>query len=103
MLLVEDLTTDGGSKVSFVDAIREAGGECAHTVVVFYYNIFPEVPERLAERGITLHALASWSDILAEARATERFGPAALDALGAFLEAPLAWSGAHGGKDTLSV
>ena len=27
VLLVEDLTTDGGSKISFVDAIREAGGD----------------------------------------------------------------------------
>ena len=31
VLLVEDLTTDGGSKISFVDAIRETGATCAHT------------------------------------------------------------------------
>ena len=30
VLLVEDLTTDGGSKISFVDAIRETGATCAH-------------------------------------------------------------------------
>jgi len=30
VLLVEDLATDGGSKLSFVDGIREAGAECAH-------------------------------------------------------------------------
>ena len=41
VLLVEDLTTDGGSKLSFVDAIRETGASCAHTAVIFYYNIFP--------------------------------------------------------------
>ncbi|MEM1101172.1 MAG: orotate phosphoribosyltransferase, partial [Pseudomonadota bacterium] len=35
VLLVEDLTTDGGSKLSFVDAIREAGAECGHTEVIF--------------------------------------------------------------------
>jgi orotate phosphoribosyltransferase len=29
VLLVEDLTTDGGSKLSFVDAIRETGASCA--------------------------------------------------------------------------
>ena len=42
VLLVEDLTTDGGSKLSFVDAIRETGADCAHTAVIFYYGIFPE-------------------------------------------------------------
>ena len=41
MLLVEDLTTDGGSKLSFVDAIRDTGAECGHTAVIFYYDIFP--------------------------------------------------------------
>ena len=60
VLLVEDLTTDGGSKVSFVEAIREAGAECAHTIVVFYYGIFPDVPAKLGEQGIHLHYLATW-------------------------------------------
>ena len=40
MLLVEDLTTDGGSKVNFVNALREAGAEVGHTFVIFYYDIF---------------------------------------------------------------
>ncbi|MEM6486724.1 MAG: orotate phosphoribosyltransferase, partial [Pseudomonadota bacterium] len=65
VLLVEDLTTDGGSKVNFVAALREAGMTCAHTSVLFYYDIFPEVPARLAEQGIALHALATWGDVLA--------------------------------------
>ena len=34
VLLVEDLTTDGGSKLSFVDAIRETGAECRATAVL---------------------------------------------------------------------
>ncbi len=42
VLLVEDLTTDGGSKIGFVDAIRETGATCAHTAVIFYYGIFPD-------------------------------------------------------------
>src|SRR5690606_22937416 len=36
VLLVEDLATDGGSKIRFAEAIRAAGGECAHAFVVFY-------------------------------------------------------------------
>lgn len=103
VLLVEDLTTDGGSKVKFVEAIREAGGNCAHTVVVFYYDVFPEVPARLAGHGLTLHHLATWRDVLAEARAGAHFDGATLDEVAAFLDAPLDWSAAHGGKEAISI
>ena len=34
VLLVEDLATDGGSKIVFVDALRKAGARCDHTFVV---------------------------------------------------------------------
>lgn len=103
VLLVEDLTTDGGSKVNFVEALREAGAECAHTIVVFYYGIFDDVPERLAGHGIALHHLATWRDVLAVAREGAYFDTATLDAVEAFLDAPLAWSAAHGGKAEISI
>ncbi|MEM1344358.1 MAG: orotate phosphoribosyltransferase [Pseudomonadota bacterium] len=103
VLLVEDLTTDGGSKVNFVEALREAGGECAHTQVVFYYDIFPEVPERLAGHGIRLHHLCTWRAVLDEARAGAHFDEATLDQVEAFLSAPLDWSAAHGGKAEISI
>lgn len=103
VLLVEDLTTDGGSKVSFVEAIREAGAECAHTIVVFYYGIFDDVPEKLGEHGITLHYLATWHDVLAEARAGAYFDVDVMDEVEAFLNDPLPWSQAHGGKGEISI
>ncbi|MBT4738767.1 MAG: orotate phosphoribosyltransferase, partial [Rhodospirillaceae bacterium] len=34
VLLVEDLATDGGSKLAFVKALRDAGAKCSHTFVV---------------------------------------------------------------------
>ena len=103
VLLVEDLTTDGGSKVSFVEAIREAGAECAHTIVVFYYGIFPDVPAKLGEQGIHLHYLATWRDVLAEARAGKYFAEDVMDQVEAFLDAPLEWSAANGGKAEISI
>ena len=45
VLLVEDLMTDGGSKLSFIEALRMAGAECAHTFVIFYYDIFKDTPD----------------------------------------------------------
>ncbi|MFD2175777.1 orotate phosphoribosyltransferase [Rhodobacter lacus] len=95
VLLVEDLTTDGGSKLSFVDAIRETGASCAHTAVIFYYGIFPETEPRLAEHGVKLHALCTWWDVLAEARAQGAFSDATLDEVEAFLKAPRAWQEAR--------
>lgn len=103
VLLVEDLTTDGGSKVSFVNAIREAGAECAHTIVVFYYDIFPDVPAKLGEQGIQLHYLATWRDVLAEARAGGYFAADVMDQVEAFLDKPLEWSAANGGKGEISI
>ena len=91
VLLVEDLTTDGGSKLSFVDAIRETGATCGHTAVVFYYDIFEGTTERLAEHGVELHHLCTWWDVLAEAKAQAAFDSETLDEVERFLKAPRAW------------
>ena len=95
VLLVEDMTTDGGSKLGFVDAIRETGGACAHTAVVFSYGIFPETEPRLAEHGVALHALCTWWDVLAEARASGAFETATLDGVETFLRDPRGWQARH--------
>lgn len=95
VLLVEDLTTDGGSKLSFVDAIRETGASCAHTAVIFYYGIFPETTARLEAHGVALHHLCTWWDVLAEARAQEAFDAATLHEVEAFLGDPRPWQDAR--------
>jgi orotate phosphoribosyltransferase len=97
VLLIEDMTTDGGSKLSFVDAIREAGGTCAHTAVVFSYGIFPEITRTLGDHGVTLHALATWWDVLAEAKVSGSFDAETLAGVEAFLTDPRAWQDAHRG------
>lgn len=91
VLLVEDLTTDGGSKLKFVDAIRAAGAECAHTAVVFYYGIFSDTEDRLAEHGLRLHYLTTWADVIAEARRAGDFDDATLSDVERFLADPEAW------------
>ena len=95
VLLVEDLTTDGGSKLSFVEAIRETGASCTHTAVIFSYGIFPETETTLADHGITLLHLCSWHDVLAAARAGGHFDAATLAEVARFLEAPRDWQAAR--------
>ena len=95
VLLVEDLTTDGGSKISFVDAIRETGATCAHTAVIFYYGIFPQTEKILGDHGVTLYHLCTWWDVLAEAREQGTFDSATLREVEAFLKSPEAWQDAR--------
>ncbi len=102
VLLAEDMTTDGGSKIKFVQAIRDAGGVCNHTALIFFYDIFPNTRENLASHGITLHYLATWHDVLAEAKAGNYFDVKTLDEVGKFFADPLGWSLAHGGIGEVS-
>jgi orotate phosphoribosyltransferase len=95
VLLVEDLTTDGGSKISFVDAIRDTGASCGHTAVIFYYGIFPETEKTLGDHGVALHYLCTWWDVLAEARRRGSFDAETLNEVEAFLKAPRAWQEAR--------
>ncbi|MEL7127475.1 MAG: orotate phosphoribosyltransferase [Pseudomonadota bacterium] len=95
VLLVEDLTTDGGSKLSFVDAIRDTGATCHHTAVIFYYGIFPETEKTLGDHGVALHHLCTWWDVLAEAKDQGTFDADTLDGVEAFLNDPRAWQAAR--------
>lgn len=97
VLLVEDMTTDGGSKISFVEAIRETGARCDWTALIFFYDIFPSTREKLAEAGIGLIHLATWWDVLAEAKAQKSFDDETLAEVEAFLNDPRGWQKAHGG------
>ena len=95
VLLVEDLTTDGGSKIGFVDAIRETGATCGHTAVIFYYGIFPETVKVLGDHGVALHHLCTWWDVLEVARDKEFFDAATLAATEEFLRDPRGWQDAR--------
>jgi len=91
-LLVEDLATDGGSKLSFIDGLREAGAAVRHAVVVFHYGIFPEGERALAERGVALHGLATWWDAIAEAEAGGHLDATACRTIRDFLADPKGWA-----------
>jgi orotate phosphoribosyltransferase len=98
VLLVEDLATDGGSKVIFVDALRQAGGDVTDIFVVFFYGAFPGAEESMAKMGVNLHYLATWENVLQAAEEGQYFNQAAIDGVRAFLDDPVGWSKAHGGR-----
>lgn len=101
VLLVEDLTTDGRSKIKFVDAMRKSGLIVEHAFVVFHYDIFPQTKDMLRENGVAMHALATWWDVLRVARTMEYFDVNTLSEVETFLNEPAKWSAAHGGASEL--
>ena len=98
ILLVEDLTTDGGSKLSFAKAIRDAGAEGKHTFVVFYYDIFKDSIKKLNDNDLSLHYLATWWDVLNYAKITDKFDKKTLFSVEDYLNNPIDWSNNNGGK-----
>ncbi len=103
VLLVEDMTTDGRSKVNFCNALRQAGTSIEHVLVFFFYDIFPEGRKILRDLGVTLHFLATWWDVLAVAKASGRFDAAKLVEVEGFMHDPAAWSKAHGGAAAIAA
>lgn len=98
VVLVEDLASDGASKVNFCQAIRAAGAQVNHAFVVFFYGVFPGALKTLAEIDVRLHYLANWWDVLDMAEQGGYFDKAALDEVRKFLHDPVQWSSLHGGK-----
>ena len=98
VLLVEDLATDGGSKVNFIEALREAGAEISETFVIFHYGIFPQSTGLLADLGVKLRGLCTWWDALALVEDSGYLDAGGVAEVRAFLEDPDGWSAAHGGK-----
>jgi len=102
VILVEDLTTDGGSKIKFCEALRKAGAEVQHTIVVFYYDIFPETKVTMKKHNLALHYLATWWDVLKLCKETNAFDSQTLHEVESFLNEPIKWSGAHGGATKIA-
>lgn len=93
-LLVDDLATDAGSKVSFVRGLRDGGAIVSDLLVIFFNGTFPGAEERLERLGLRLFALATWRDMLA----SPDMAAADRALIEVFLADPVAWSIAHGGR-----
>jgi orotate phosphoribosyltransferase len=98
VVLVEDLASDGASKVNFVNAIRDAGAKVDYSLVVFFYGVFPGALKSLEEIGVTLGYLANWWDVLEVAEQEGQFDKRTIDEVRSFLHDPVQWSSMHGGR-----
>jgi len=63
-VLIEDMATDGGSKIHFINSMRKAELSVRDIFVVFFYDIYPSAKANLKKMKVNLNYLASWKDIL---------------------------------------
>ena len=63
-ILVEDMATDGGSKLHFIKALRQNKLKVKDIYVVFYYGIYPKAKKNISKMKVNLNYLTSWRDIL---------------------------------------
>lgn len=95
VLMVEDLITDGLSKMRFNIGIRGAGAKMTHCLCVFDYasdrlNLH-EGKTNLAKNGIDLHVLANWDDVLDTGLSKSYFSEESSRQILDFLKEPENW------------
>ena len=95
VLLVEDLITDGLSKLRFNIGIRGAGAKMTHCLCVFDYASDRlnqhEGRDNLAKNDISLHVLANWDDVLDTCLSKSYFTKDASEQIIDFLKDPENW------------
>ena len=95
-LLVEDLATDGGSKITFVNAIREAGLLVKDIFVIFYYDIFDFEKSDLSKLNVKLHSLCTWKNIITYLEKNNVYSETEIHSLKEFLRDPQGWREKNG-------
>jgi len=89
VLLVEDLITDGQSKLDFIGALREAGGVAEDCLVLF--DRLQGGREMLAQNGVRLMSITDVNAALAFAGKQGRLAEPDLAEIHAYLADPRAW------------
>jgi len=90
-ILIEDLATDGGSKVIFVEAMRKAGLIVKDIFVIFYYDIFKFEDSVLSKLDVKIHSLCTWKDIISVIEKRNLFSQNDIENLKKFLFYPNEW------------
>ena len=100
VLLVDDISTDGRSKIELASALRAMEARVDHVLVLFFYDVFAEARMLLSELKLELHHLATWRDIVGQATHSGFLPAAAVADVERFIADPARWSLEHGGIGT---
>ena len=91
-LLVEDMVTTGGSSLSAVAALREAGATVDACLAIITYG-FAEARQAFAEASVHLEVLTTFETVVAEARAAGLVDETGAAAVRDWLADPHGWRG----------
>ena len=89
-VLVEDMVTTGGSSLSAVEALREAGAEIADCFAIITYG-FSEALEAFDAAGVRLTTLTTFQVVVAEALAAGTIDDRQAELVHSWLADPHAW------------
>ena len=95
-MIIEDLATDGGSKIIFVNALRNVGLKVQDIFVIFYYDIFDFKSSELSKLNIKIHSLCTWKDIINYIENEKIFNKSEISNLKEFLSSPNSWREKNG-------
>ena len=94
-MLVEDLVTDGFSKLRFNIGVRAQKARISHCLCVFEYSSDEldqhEGSKNLADHEISLHTLSNWDDVLNVGEEMQFFSEDGRNQLVDFLKDPSNW------------
>ena len=93
VLLVEDLITDAGSKLHFIEAVRAAGGVVKNVLVLFDRG--QGGGKILEEQGIKLHAVTDMGTALTVAKYSGLLSEMNLKSVSEYLKDMRAWHRKH--------
>ncbi len=96
VVLVEDLATDGGSKIIFVEAMRKSGLLVKDIFVIFYYDVFNFKESKLSKLNVKMHSLCTWKDIITVMEKRNLFNNNDINNLKDFLSDPDGWRSKNG-------
>ena len=71
VLLIEDLSTDGKSKINFCNAIKKAGGRINDIFVIFNYDIYSDTIFK--KNKLKLHYLTNWKFVIKQLKIKKKF------------------------------
>jgi uridine monophosphate synthetase len=88
-VLIDDLITNGGSKMTFIDGITQAGAKVEDVLVILDREQGGK--ETLAKEGVKLHSLITLKDLLEYMKANKLLIEEQYNSVISYLENPEAW------------
>ena len=89
-ILIEDLVTTGGSSLSAIEALRDAGAEVADCFAIITYG-FTEALEAFAAANVRLTTLTTFETVVAQALQAGSIDAREAELVRAWLDDPHAW------------